>query len=230
MFAKLEGEVATAYQTLVDTEDMGGLSDADRYTIPVLVSHQHMRTRKFREIVKQASEHTLDHVDDTRADVARDLVGPGTSEQGAKEWQTQLMANAIRGFADILYRMNWTLFVNETTHSLWTSDHPVAVFNPLYPEPDPERGIERRGSKIHFPLSPDLVLGFFDLKAYPVLPNQQELAEKEHVDFQNKLQVGHSHRQVYAPMDGFGFAREMIEKHPEYADLDYSGSFPDIVI
>lgn len=227
-FKELEGEIAKVYRTLLDTGDITGLSDSDRYVIAVLVSHQHVRTRKFRAVVKQASEHTLEHVDDTEAGAARGLVEAGTSEQGAKVWQTQLMANAIRGFAEILYRMNWTLFVNETSHPLWTSDHPVAVFNPLHSDPDPERGIERRGSKIHFPLSPDLVLGIFDPKAYPVLPDQQELTEKDHVDFQNTLQVEHSHRQVYAPTDDFTLARGVIEEHPEYADLNYSDSFPDI--
>lgn len=54
---------------------------------------------------------------------------------------------------------------------------------------------------------------------------REELTEKGHVDFQNKLQVEHSHRQVFSPVEDFQFAREVIEENPEYAELDYSDSF-----
>ncbi|WP_096391757.1 DUF4238 domain-containing protein [Halopenitus persicus] len=149
----------------------------------------------------------------------------GTTEEGAKQWQAQLTANALEGFADLLYRMNWFLFVNKTEYPLWASDHPIAIFNPVNPEPDPERGIERPGSKVHVPLSTDLVLALYDPGRYFVKSKREELTEKEHVDFQNKLQVEHCHRQVYSPIKDFEYAREVIQENPEYAELDYSDRF-----
>ena len=114
--------------------------------------------------------------------------------------------------------------MNKTEYPLWTSDHPIAIFNPVNPEPDPERGIERPGSKIHVPLSTNLVLALYDPREYFV-NDREELTEKEHVDFQNKLQVEHCHRQVYSPTKDFELAREIIEENPEYANLDYKDSF-----
>lgn len=226
-FADFEGIFSQAYDKLVDNADVTTLTPEERHVISLFLSHQHIRTRKFREVVKQASKHTLETVDedDVEDEEARKAVEAGTTEEGAKQWQAQLTANALEGFADLLYRMNWFLFVNKTEYPLWTSDHPIAIFNPINPEPDPERGIKQPGSKVHVPLSTDLVLALYDPGQYFVKSKREELTEKEHVDFQNKLQVEHSHRQVFCPIDDFQFAREVIEENPEYAELDYSDSF-----
>lgn len=225
-FADFEGIFSKSYHKLVETADITSLTSDERHVISLFLSHQHIRTRKFREVVKQASEHTLDLVDEEEVDDGenRKVVEAGTTEDGAKQWQAQLTANALKGFADILNRMDWFLFVNETEYPLWTSDHPIAIFNPVNPEPDPERGIERPGSKVHVPLGTDLVLGLYDPRQYFV-NDREELTEKEHVDFQNKLQVEHCHRQVYSPVKDFELAREAIEENPEYADMDYKDRF-----
>lgn len=115
--------------------------------------------------------------------------------------------------------------MNKTEYPLWTSDHPIAIFNPINPEPDPKRGIKRPGSKVHVPLSTDLVLALYDPGEYFVKSKREELREKEHVNFQNKLQVEHSRRQVFSPLEDFEFAREVIKENPEYAERDYSDSF-----
>lgn len=227
LLADLEGDLEPSYTKLVETGDLMGLNRDDRLKISTLISLQHLRTRKFRDTIKQASEYTLDAIEDEGSE-ARDIVEAATEESGAKEWQLQLLSNALLGFAEILDRMGWFLFKNRTEYPLWTSDHPIAIFNPINPEPDPEKGIERRGSKLHFPLSSDLVLGIFDPRTYPGLPDEEELTEKGHVDFQNKLQVEHSYQYLYSPEDDFGLAQELIDGNPEYGELDVSGEFLDI--
>lgn len=227
-FAELEKIFLNVHEKLIDTTDVTSLTMEERNAMALFLSHQHIRTRKFRDIVKQASEHTLEIVnDDEGSEEARQAVEAGTTEEGAKEWQAQLMSNALTGFADILNQMDWFLFVNKTEYPLWTSDHPIAIFNPVNPEPDPERGIERIGSKVHVPLSRNLVLALYDPRRYFIDSHREELTEREHVDFQNKLQVEHSHRQVYSPEEDFELARKEIKENPEYAELDYSCQFPD---
>lgn len=226
-FAEMEGLFSDAHKKLIDSKEAAALSPEERRVMAVFLSHQHIRTRKFRDILMQASERTLEVVDEEEgSESARQAVEAGTTERGAKEWQAKLMANALEGFADILYRMDWFLFVNKTEYPLWTSDHPIAVFNPINPEPDPEKGIERLGSKVHVPLSKDIVLALYDPRKY-IVDGPEELKEKDHVDFQNKLQVEHSHRQVYSSVEDFELARDVIEENPEYADQDYTGRFPD---
>ena len=228
-FAELEKIFLNVHRKLIDTTDVTSLTVEERNAMALFLSHQHIRTKKFRDIIKQASEHTLEIVNEDEVDdeSARDAVEAGTTERGAKEWQAQLMSNALTGFADILNQMDWFLFDNKTEYPLWTSDHPIAIFNPVNPEPDPERGIERIGSKVHVPLSKDLVLALYDPRRYFVKSRREELTEEEHVYFQNKLQVEHSHRQVYSPEEDFELAREEIEENPEYANQNYTYRFPD---
>lgn len=225
-FADFEGIFSQVYDKLVDNADITTLTPEERHIISFFLSHQHIRTRKFREVVKQASEHTLETVDedDIEYGEARKAVETGATEEGAKQWQAQLTANALEGFADLLCQMNWFLFVNKTEYPLWTSDNPITIFNPINPEPDPERGIKQPGSKVHVPLSTDLVLALYDPGQYFVKSKREKLTEKEYVDSQNKLQVEHSHRQVFSLIEDFQFAREVIEENPEHAELDYSDS------
>jgi hypothetical protein len=227
IFEDLEQKFSKAYYELVDSADVTSLTNKERSVISLFLSHQHIRTQQFRDIVKQASERTLEIVDgEEEEEEARKVVEAGTTERGAKEWQIQLMVNALQDFADILYNMDWFLFVNKTKYPLWTSDGPIAIFNPINPEPNPQKGIEQLGSKVHVPLSTDLVLGIYDPRKYSVR-DKEELTEKKHVDFQNELQVEHSHRQIYSPRKDFELAKKVIEENPEYAELDYSHQFPE---
>ncbi|WP_231183080.1 DUF4238 domain-containing protein [Haladaptatus sp. DYF46] len=225
-FADFEGHFSQAYYSLLDSADVNSLTSDERKTISLFLSHLHIRTQKFREIVRQASEHTLETVDaDVEDDPGREAVGAGTTDRGAKEWQLQLMANALEDFAEVLEGMNWFLFVNETEYPLWTSDHPIAIFNTVNPNPVSERGVKNRGTRIHVPLSADLLLGMYDPKEYFFPLEQSELTEKGHVEYQNRLQVEHSHRQVYSPVEDFEFAKDLIKENPGYAEIDYD--FPD---
>lgn len=226
-FADFERHFAKAYYKLIDAAHVDALTASERDIISLFVSHQHIRTQKFREIVQQASEHTLETVDaEIEDDPGREMVEAGTTERGAKEWQLQLMVNALEDFADLLNGMNWFLFINETDYPLWTSDHPIAIFNTTNDNPVPEKGIENRGTRIHVPLTPDLLLGMYDPKAYFYSLDNAELTEKKDVNYQNRLQVEHSYRQVYSTEKDFKYAREVIEENQEYADTDYS--FPDL--
>jgi len=225
-FADFERHFSTVYYKLIDAADVDALTPSERNVISLFMSHQHIRTLKFREIVRQASEHTLENVEaEVEDDPGREMVEAGTTDRGAKEWQLQLMVNALEGFAEILYGMNWFLFINETDYPLWTSDHPIAIFNTTNPNPVPEKGVENRGTRIHVPLTSDLLLGMYDPKAYFYPLENAELTEKKDVDYQNRLQVEHCHRQVYSTEEDFEYAREVIEENPEYADTNYS--FPD---
>ena len=228
LFEDMEREFAKVHEKIIQSKRISTLSRDEKYVMAHFLSHQYIRTRKFRDVVKQASEHTLEVVDEEEGDEkARRAVEAGTTDEGAKHWHAQLMSNALKGFADLLIQMKWFLFVNETDYALWTSDHPVAIFNPINPEPDPEKGIKKRGTKVHVPLSNDIVLALYDPREYFVKSECEELTEKQHVDFQNKLQVEHSHRQVYSADDDLALAEDLVEENPEYADLDYSDDFPD---
>ena len=170
LFGDMESVFAQVHEKIIQSQRISTLTPDEKYVMAYFISHQHIRTRKFRDIVKQASEHILEVVDEEKGDKeARRTVEAGTTEEGAKHWQAQLMSNSLRGFADLLIQMNWFLFVNETDYPLWTSDHPIAIFNPMNPESDPEKGIKQRGTKIHVPLSDAVVLALYDPRDQLVL-------------------------------------------------------------
>jgi hypothetical protein len=128
------------------------------------------------------------------------------------------------------------LIHSSNSQVFWISDNPVVLHNTF---PYGERALNAPGIEIYFPISSELVLGFFcpsiEVKIQQLLSlnnpgiDRQKYSEiyrglqggdavslgPETVPFLNSLQVLHSSRFLYAPSNEFELAREILQCQPD---------------
>lgn len=115
----LEDKLAPCLRAIIERQAFTLLTSDERVGLAVLVAVQHLRTRAFRESIRDAARvmtATLDGVD-------------LSAEEPAKRLQIHFMSTALGGFVDALLRMKWILMLNETEVPFWCSDNPLTNFN-----------------------------------------------------------------------------------------------------
>jgi hypothetical protein len=220
---ELEGRMSHSYRALLGSEDVDRLSKEDRIGVAVLIATQHMRTRDFRDIIKEASEYTLKHArsPDVVTDAeALERLKTFAKEEPAKRLQFTLVARSISEFAALLLEMKWILLINETGSPFWCSDNPFTYSNVFCYDEYDGLGFERLGSQTHFPLNPRLSLEIVDPVTYVGYPNHVIADGLENVVFNNHLQVKNSRRHIFSPTDDFTLAERMMQKNRGLRNID----------
>jgi hypothetical protein len=202
-FAELESSLSQCHRALIKAKDCSLLAEGEKEGLAVLIATQHMRTRAFRNTIREASKLAAP-------------ASPFIEEDPAKLLQFHLMDRAAEAFVASLLRMKWVLLVNETESPFWFSDNPFAHDYPIPYDPHDGKGFEREGTRTYFPLSPALVLSIVDPSRYDcpavVSVNTQE------VIFNNYLQVINSERFIISREEDFTLARKMISEKPGLRD------------
>jgi hypothetical protein len=222
----LEGKMSSSYRALLELQDVGRLSLQDKVGVAVLIATQHMRTRDFRNVIKEAFESALGVdrglCDATESEALNRLRGKFMEEEPARKLQSALMSRGIPEFAAALLKMKWILFVNETKLPFWCSDNPFTYSN-LFPYDEYDGlGFERFGSQTHFPLNPRLSLEIVDPVTYAGYSSCIVIDDPESVVFNNHLQVKNARRYVFSSVDDFALAKQMIRENPGLKDVDDS--------
>lgn len=226
--AEIEGEFCNAYDNLLDTRRLDVLDENDRSAIAYSISIQELRTREkreeFHEILSKFRERLEDEPMTEEMEEQMEELHDMDSEEGAREFQIDLIQNRGWEMAEHYLDLKWVLFENETDRPFWTSDHPIVRHNNNDFGPYGNLGLTNRGIQVFFPLSPDLTLGFIDPEAFADVPTHLTLRDddygREHIIFQNALQVQESTRHIISNHDDFSLAEEVLDQYPEYADID----------
>ena len=111
----------------------------------------------------------------------------------------------------ILLNSRWTLLVNRTKVPFWTSDNPVALFNPIDYGNDSGVGFAVRGIQTHFPLNSKLLLTILDPESYDT-PAVKIVKDPERVSQENEFQLYNATRFVISAMNDFSMARKISEQ------------------
>lgn len=220
----LESKMSSSYRALLDLQNVDELSSQDKVGVAVLIATQHIRTRDFRNIVKEAFESTPE-VDRSscaaiESEALNRLRGTFVEEEAARRLQSTLMSRAIPEFAAALLKMKWILFVNETELPFWCSDNPFTYSNLLHYDEYDGLGFERFGSQTHFPLNPRLSLEIVDPVTYAGYSSHMVIDEPENVVFNNHLQVKNARRYVFSSADDFALAKRMMRENPGLKNAD----------
>jgi len=220
----LENKLSPCLRALIDARNVSRLTTDERAGVAVLIATQHLRTRAFRNTIREAARLAAN---------AAQSKGDGTvpsdlsEEDPAKRFQVYLMDRA-NAFAESLLRMKWILLVNETQSPFWYSDNPFTLSNVLPFDPHDGQGFERPGSQTHFPLNPSLVLSIVDPRCYPQYPTVVPVRELKNVIFNNHLQVKSAERFLFSRDDEFALARRMIANRPSLRDQSQRFSHLDM--
>ncbi len=220
--ARLERRFAKSYDRLIEHQKLKRLSASDRVGISNFLSVQWVRTREYREHIRDFVTQLKSRLEEKNVtDQIRDDLEIWSQDDFIISLQIEGMRENVRKIAPIIRRMKWILLVNNTNMPFWTSDHPFTRYNPVDPPHSymGNLGLLSRGIQILFPLTPKLSLTLCDPLAYGHNPNEME-AEFGNVVFGNELQVDWSTRYLFSVTDDFSLAKRRIEKYPEAGSTD----------
>lgn len=217
--SKFEGMVIDHYKNLVKSQSLAKLTPVDKAAIAYFIAVQHSRTRRSRDIIKDASEKVLEQAQEIGV-VPDKRVYELFTEEGAKRFQYHLMAMTSSKFTKLLLKRKWTLVINQTEIPFWTSDSPLVYFNSFPYDKHDGFGFERSGSELYFPMNPWLNLAVIDERIFQNVPDEIVVDDEDEIIFYNQLQVIFSKRFIYSSNKDFSIAQDILINAPSLKNVN----------
>jgi len=214
--SQFESRFSDGLRELARTRNPTALSKESRMKIALFVALQFIRTRDYREFVKEASGKFLTEFMKRELNIKDSDFKVIMNEEAARAFQAKAILEEVPYIATFLGNYNWSTAVNRTRLPYWTSDNPVALFNPINYRDQGNLGFNVRGIQVHFPLTRDVVLVMLDPTSSN-LPPITLLRRDIDVEFENNLQMRNSDRFVISSAPDFAYARRVLKEHPELA-------------
>lgn len=215
----LEGRVTNPYDKMVENESLSVLSEDNKEAVAEFLGVQMIRTRGERSSIQGIIEGIEEQVGrENMTEELKEEIDETKKEDTLREMQNDLIKEAGGQFGDMLMKLDWHLFLNDSDLPYYTSDFPVVRHNELDFGPYGELGLMNRGVQVYFPLTPWVMLAIIETSAYPDMPEVWEKDNRDNVVFQRDLQVTRSNRFVYSCKDDFDQAEERIEDSPIVAE------------
>ena len=244
LFQTNDDQLARLLEIIVSSRSLAVLIPQDRAALSEVVAAQIVRTKLLRTTIRSIAEQLSRSLREAGFD-PREV--DGFSIPTDQETRRAALASFLdlRRIVAALQEKRPILIHGSDSTLFWTSDNPVVLHNSF---PYGEQGLNSPGIEIYFPISSELVLGFFcpsiehkirqllalghpDLnrekytKIYKALQGGDSVpAESDTSLFLNSLQVLRSSRFLYAPSDDFEQARKLLDRHPEAQDVQSSVS------
>ena len=242
---RIESATAPIIEEIRERKNLRGLDDVKRIWLSGFTALQFVRTKAFSERSQDMVKQVADVVSrmnggklPKKIEKQLGLNAPGTEH----EKTLSTMLGLTRAALDKLLDKTLVLYRSDGSAPFWISDSPVALHNAINPGDGLRStlGIGVLGIEIYLPLNRELVLahmcpsiavgydgvdqearrmGFIHAHARPYLQALDSgsaiVLTKEHVRFQNSMQVGYAERFVYSCSDDFEDARKLIEESPK---------------
>jgi hypothetical protein len=227
--AAIEGYLARALDALLGGGEPKGVHPDLRWMLAIQVAIQWMRTRRYRDVMVELSEKSVQaHADElvrrNFPDLPREHYPTVTLEaHSISALHNQFFFDQERWekLAGVFVKHIWLLGVNETPVPFYTSDHPVVRRANL---PDDRRGgigIASPGVEFFLPVSPKYGLIMLERTFFRHLEQYDGgLAgvDPEKVEALNRCQVEQSHRHVFSSTGDFTMAQRVCEENPSVCD------------
>ncbi len=237
---KIEEATAPIITEIRERKSLAGIDEYERIWLSGFTALQLVRTKAFSEraqdMMRQITHAVTQMSGGKLPEKVRKQLGldePGTEHE--KSLSTIL--GIARSLVDELQKKHMVLFRSDGSSSFCIGDSPVALQNSVNPG-DGIRGtlgLAVPGIEVYLPIRQDLILahmcptiaavyssleadarrmGFIHVQAGPYLRAVEHgtavLMEKEHIRFQNSLQLGFAERFVYSSIDNFQDARDIL--------------------
>jgi len=133
-------------------------------------------------------------------------------DESAKALQAETMVSySVLQVGWLLYSSHWTLLINKTSLPFWTSDNPVALYNPIDYSNKSGIGFAVRGIQIHLPINSELLLLVLDPTSYN-LSAVKIIKKPEQITDENEIQLYNATRFVISSDADFSLAKRMREE------------------
>ncbi len=236
-FSKIEKDAAPILTTLVEAEDISGMTEHEQAAITVFLIAQMVRGKAWRSSMSQAFE-VLSEKLGGKENALRVGV-PASNEEDEKLALLLDLPKTINEFAPALINKLWMLQKTPKRQHLWIGDEPIVRQNST-----PSRvgfgntGLACPGVEIYLPLSPHLILSLlcptlgrmvevhskFSSSTLAVLNAERLLAAMKtgkpyllaqpEITRLNALQVVHSERIIISSHPDFSQVEKMIRDNP----------------
>lgn len=227
--AAIEGYFARALDSLLDVGEPKGVPPDQRWMLAVQVAIQWMRTRRYRDVMVELSEKTMQaHADELVRRSFPDLPREHyptviLKEHSVSALHTQFFFDQERWekLAGSLVNHIWLLAVNDTPVFFYTSDHPVVRRANLPDDRTGGIGIDSPGVEFFMPVSPKyglLMLERTFFHEYEEYDSGLVGVSAQAVEDYNRLQVEQSHRHVFTSGGEFTTAQLVCEENPLVCD------------
>lgn len=236
-FSKLECEYSNLLKTIISKSYNGNkwvinncetFSENEKVQLSLFLSIQTIRTRAFRDSLKQITEklyQTLAYrqqMNNVNA-FPKEMFEVEVNKDYIKLQHAGMIMDEefVLEIADSLFNHIWVMYVNKTNRHFYTSDDPVVTIPHKKSEYISYGGFSSEGVEIIFPVSPDLLIAMYDKKWYSNCFNDRSfiiLNDKEDIDYYNRAQVIHSFRCIFSQEDDFKIADDTCKKYPEICD------------
>lgn len=211
-FSDIESEFSKVHRKIIDLEDLSQMSSYEKALSATFLIFQWRRTTSQRDFIKNVIlNFTKEQIGKTdSAEDIRFLVLLNYIDFFPRYFHMLTMFNI--GIAlEVFLRMGWTLYINKTNLSYWTSDNPVVIDNITNFDLYKARQI-REGCKIYFPLSPKISLLVYD-SSYHEYPSRILDTDLQSIIEKNKFQIDNSARQIFSH-DDISLVNEFINIVP----------------
>jgi hypothetical protein len=222
-FTKAESTFNKIYKKICKYEDISNLTPYERTIVSLYLAMQDLRTLELRQFMKSQYTQFYNVLLERGLELNPELkeeFEDALKEDSLKAMHLNIIRDSITDFAMIIYQMKWILLTNDFEVPLWTSDNPIARWNPNGLGIFGNLGYLSKGIQFHYPLTPKLSLIFCDSSEYKILPTINNMFHEDNVVFENYLQIVNSTKHLLSNNDDFQIAHEVLEKHPEYRDVN----------
>jgi len=208
LIAENENRMKSGMDELINKMNPTAISEEARIKVSLFIALQTVRTREFRSMIQEMGGKLMTDLakSDPRFKGLKFKVVMKDELAQALHAKT-IVSDSVPQIGWILGNSRWTLLVNRTRVPFWTSDNPVALFNPL----DCGVGFAVRGNQTHLPLGSGLLLLVLDPRTYD-LPPVKIVKRQETILYENELQLYNATRFVFSSTDDFAVAKKIRER------------------
>ncbi|MDE0400321.1 MAG: DUF4238 domain-containing protein [Candidatus Poribacteria bacterium] len=162
--SQIEGNASTVISDIIGNGSIIGLSDICRAKLCQFVALQFARTPEFREWRHDMMQNMLDRISEQLGVTDWHIV---EKEEHAKLIHLAAMLDYVDRIGPNFIRMGFRLLKNDTPIPLWASDNPVVRHNDL----TDKLGAGSPGVQFYLPLTPKLLLQFYDSTSIDLIDN-----------------------------------------------------------
>lgn len=194
------------------------LRPSEKIEFSLMLAYQFIRTSSKREDFLQMSDCLTQVLQDMGAS-PETIEEYSLDKERAKELHVGMLVDfdKLREMAALFHRLHWTLCVNKTEHTLWTSDSPIVTIPHVHDPILSMSGLACSAIEVALPISPDAVLVMYDDEYHKLTTpdlSYFRIDNPEIVKYYNSAQIRAASRTVISADGDFSLVDEVVKRSP----------------
>lgn len=207
----LDNDFSIVFNKYIENQDFESLSITLQKKLSHFIAFQLCRTNSILEHTLQTvSRFTDDEYTKFNFDKNSETDSP---PKLAKKIFLYTLFNRSKTLAEIISKRKWKIIKANSDTNLWTSDHPVVLFNGRAKDGMPELRADltlEKQTQIHFPINSTMLLVCYDSETYQI--NMENL-DSDGIRLENMFQIANAGRFLYSKINDFDYACKFLSQN-----------------